>query len=285
MGDFIKTPAPRVVYDSMTKLQKYTSFLFVLGLFSIISLGLGVLFEKTGERYYGYFIDALYPPLYHRQQSPQTHNNILIPVRHIELSRDPERYDDESDRKIITNSLSLKPKSIGLLLTDVWDVTDEPNDGYRNRTIKRTREKIIPLLNKARKAGVTIFHSPNGSPITKDIHVLDNEINLSWLAIFPRKVQTMYFYWLAKSMGVEVLLIAGFSTPLCIFERSIGVRALSRYEGIQYVLVRDATHTWEYSDFGEDVFTRNFISYLEHKYLKTTSVDEITNNVLVNLNE
>jgi hypothetical protein len=57
-------------------------------------------------------------------------------VRHIELSRNPKRYDDESDRKIIENILYLNPKKVGLLLTDVWDFTDEPNDGYRNRSIK-----------------------------------------------------------------------------------------------------------------------------------------------------
>ena len=75
------------------------------------------------------------------------------------------------------------------------------------------------------------------------------------------------------------MLVAGFSTPLCIFERSIGVQALSRYEGIRHVLVKDATHTWEYSDFGNGVFTRTFNEYLEHKDLSTTMVDEIDINI------
>jgi len=45
--------------------------------------------------------------------------------------------------------------------------------------------------------------------------------------------------------------------------------------GVFQTFLKDATHTWEYSDFGKAVFTRTFIEYLEHKYLKTTTVDSI----------
>jgi hypothetical protein len=243
--------------------------LLFLSVFSFAVFSLGVLFSKTGERYFGYFVDSIY------RDSAQIDKTIRIPIRYIELSRDPEIYDDESDRMIIKDTLYINPQNIGLLLIDVWDATNEPNDGYRERTIRRTQGKIIPLLNKARNVGIKIFHSPNGSAITKEIQVLDNETNLSWLTPFPIKMQRMYFYWLAKSKGINTLLIAGYSTPLCVFERPIGVQALSRYEELQMILVRDATHTWEYSDFGKQTFTRTFIEYLEHKYLATTTVDAI----------
>jgi|APSaa5957512535_1039671.scaffolds.fasta_scaffold27011_4 hypothetical protein len=116
--------------------------------------------------------------------------------------------------------------------------------------------------------------------MSKDIQVLDNEIDISWTYKLPFKMQTMYFYFLAKYMGVDTLLIAGYSTPLCVIGRPVGIDTLSSYEGIDLILVRDATHTWEYSDFnGEDTFTRKYIEYLEHAYLPTTTVNGINSLV------
>jgi len=236
---------------------------------------LGVFFTKTAERYFGYLIDSIYGYEHTKQSDSKM---IVFPARHIELSRDYNEYDDEGDRTFIEDTLFVDTHQVGLLLIDVWDVRNEPNDGYRARTMARTRNKIIPLLDKARKSGIHVFHSPNGSAISKDIQVLESETNLSWLTRFPRKMQTMYFYWLAKSRGINTLLIAGYSTPLCVIERPVGIYTLSRYNGIQMVLVRDATHTWEYNDFEEFTFTRRYIEYLEHRFLSTTTVEEIMIN-------
>ena len=184
-------------------------------------------------------------------------------------------YDDENDHQVIEEEVTVTPSNVGLLLIDVWDVSQEGNDSFRTRTEWRTCEFIVPLLETARTNGMKVFHSPNGGPMSQDIEVLGGEVDLSWLTPYPRKFQILYFYWLAKSMGVETLLIAGYSTAACVFVRPIGVLELVKFNGIELILVRDATHNWEYENYEEGTATKTFIQFLEMDYLPSTTTASI----------
>ena len=198
-----------------------------------------------------------------------------LAVRSRQRARKLLVYDDENDHQIIEEEISVIPSKVGLLLIDVWDVSNEGNDSFRIRTERRTREYIVPLLETARKSGMKVFHSPNGGPMTKNIEVLEGEVNLNWLTPYPKKFKILYFYWLAKSMGIETLLIGGYSTAACVFTRPIGILELVKFKGIKLILVRDATHNWEYENYTEGTATKSFIQFLEMDYLPSTTTASI----------
>lgn len=198
-------------------------------------------------------------------------NRVSLKTRKIVLSRDANAFDSEQDSKYVHKFINVKPSETALLLIDVWDMANEPNDGWSERATRHTKNQIVPLITLARKKGIKIFHAYHGAKCSSEIVPQDNEIMIGYNRL-PRFLKTVYFTSLLWKNNIKTLLVAGYSTHKCIFFRPVGIYELSKVFS-NIILVRDATLAFDYTDREESKFV--FTSLIEEEYGCSTTLDDL----------
>ncbi|MCC6443133.1 MAG: cysteine hydrolase family protein [Armatimonadetes bacterium] len=84
---------------------------------------------------------------------------IRIPCRYYRVYTDPGVPCVEENFRFIERTLPLPVKQTALVLVDVWSV--HYIDSWLQRAAEITREKIVPLLQAARRIGMTVVHAPS----------------------------------------------------------------------------------------------------------------------------
>jgi len=93
-------------------------------------------------------------------------NALDLPCRYYRVYTDPEISCDEGNFQFVERQLSLPIEQTALVLVDVWST--HYIDSWLQRATDVTRERIVPLLQAAREAGVTVIHAP--SPFVVERH-------------------------------------------------------------------------------------------------------------------
>ena len=82
-----------------------------------------------------------------------------IPCRYYRVYTDPDVPCDEQSFGFVERDLSIPIEQTALVLVDVWST--HYIDSWLQRATDVTRERIVPLLQAARRAGVTVIHAPS----------------------------------------------------------------------------------------------------------------------------
>ena len=146
----------------------------------------------------------------------------LLEVSSIELSRDSDTYDTEIDSKYILRKREFNQARAAIILIDIWDTSKEPNDGFKERHESFVSNKIVPLINLARKHKIQVIHSLRSSPISKHVLIEPQDIVLE-VDNLPFQMQSLYLHNLLKERGISTLLYARNSTHKCLFDRPDGI--------------------------------------------------------------
>ncbi|MFH1574699.1 MAG: cysteine hydrolase family protein [Acidobacteriota bacterium] len=89
-----------------------------------------------------------------------------VPCRYYRVYTDPDVPCDEKNFGFVERRLTVPVEQAALVLVDVWST--HYIDSWLNRAAAVTREKIAPLLQAARRAGITVVHAP--SPYVVERH-------------------------------------------------------------------------------------------------------------------
>lgn len=93
----------------------------------------------------------------------------------LELTVRRRRMMNVSDPNVESNfhtdevTIDLKPEQTGFVLVDMWDASDLPDEikpgglSFCERAGRITREAIVPALQAAREAGLTVIHAPSAN--------------------------------------------------------------------------------------------------------------------------
>jgi hypothetical protein len=199
---------------------------------------------------------------------------VSLKTRKLDLSRNQQEHDTEKDSRFRYVQHQLVPQQTALVLIDVWDTTDEPNDGFADRHDAYVRDRIVPLINFARSKGIKVIHSPHSYKISERIKVLDEDIVFDNIHL-PEQIQSLYFYRMLKKLNIKTVLYAGNSTHKCLFLRPDGIYGMRKLID-DMILVRDATIAFEYANTVEGEWTKNvFIHFIEDSFGSTTTLPDL----------
>ncbi|KYH40884.1 MAG: hypothetical protein AYL32_009080 [Candidatus Bathyarchaeota archaeon B26-2] len=81
-----------------------------------------------------------------------------IPVRYYYVDSDQEVWRIESKFHYLEKTLSIDPKEAALILLDIWK---EGESSFSKRAAEITLKRIVPVVEAARDAGVTVVHAPS----------------------------------------------------------------------------------------------------------------------------
>jgi nicotinamidase-related amidase len=92
---------------------------------------------------------------------------LSIPCRYYRVYTDDDVSCDEANFRFVERTLPVPVTEAALVLVDVWST--HYIDSWLARAQQVTQEKIVPLLEAARRIGMTIIHAP--SPLVADRYV------------------------------------------------------------------------------------------------------------------
>lgn len=93
-----------------------------------------------------------------------------IPARYYRVYTDSDVPCDEQNFQFVEKTLSIPAEQAALVLVDVWST--HYINSWLNRATEITQQKIVPMLESARNAGVTVIHAP--SPRVVESHHPEN---------------------------------------------------------------------------------------------------------------
>ena len=82
-----------------------------------------------------------------------------LPCRYYRVYTDPDTPCDEGNFHFVERDLPLPVDQTALVLVDLWST--HYIDSWLERATQVTRERIVPLLQAARQAGMTVVHAPS----------------------------------------------------------------------------------------------------------------------------
>lgn len=85
--------------------------------------------------------------------------SITLPVRYCRLDVDPGMRWEEKNFRLAELTWKIDPKEAAFVMVDVWDI--HPYESHLERGAQITRERIAPVAEACRKAGVTVVHAPS----------------------------------------------------------------------------------------------------------------------------
>jgi len=89
-----------------------------------------------------------------------------LPCRYYRVYTDPDVPCDEGNFHHVERDLSLPLDQTALVLVDVW--SDHYIDSWRERAAAITRQRIVPLPQAARDAGMMVIHAPSPRIVESD---------------------------------------------------------------------------------------------------------------------
>ena len=95
---------------------------------------------------------------------------LQIPARYYRVYTDKDTPCNEENFHFVEKTLPIPTEQAAIVLVDVWST--HYIDSWLNRATQITQQKIVPLIEAARKTGVTIIHAP--SPRVVESHHPEN---------------------------------------------------------------------------------------------------------------
>jgi len=126
-------------------------------------------------------------------------------------------------------------KKMALILIDIWK--HHPNKVFKERMTSNVKQKIIPLIELARRHNMIIVHCPHEFPngIADGCNPIRGE----------RVIHTgRELHKYLGECGVKTLLYAGYATNMCILNRPESIPNIEPL-GYNIILLRDCTIAFE----------------------------------------
>lgn len=193
--------------------------------------------------------------------------SFTLTVRDFQPAEQPGGPNTEKDGQHISRSLKTSTAETALVLIDVW--ADHPIKGWQARADENVREKLRPLVDRARESGVLIVHSPHGEAIHPLIKPTANDL------IIDDPDEQVHLDEILKKQGVRHLLYGGYASNMCILGRPTGIFEMAK-RGYEVVFVRDASLAIEAPEFLEEQLTHKVVTYIiEANWGVSTDVDAV----------
>lgn len=161
-------------------------------------------------------------------------STIYLKVRTFKPATNPKKFDTEKDATYQYEFKKIDLSESAIILMDVWE--SHPNDGLTNRIRKNINEKIIPLIETARRKDITLIHAPHQRKIANSIILSEEDIHLDKLLIYSTKAFSEFL----NKKNINTLFYAGYSSNWCLMHRPEGIIAMNKL-GYDTYLIRDCT--------------------------------------------
>ena len=89
-----------------------------------------------------------------------------LPCRYYRVYTDADVPCDEENFEFVERDLSIPLDQTALVLVDVW--SDHYIDSWRKRATEVTHQRIVPLLQAARRVGMLVIHAPSPRIVESD---------------------------------------------------------------------------------------------------------------------
>ena len=90
---------------------------------------------------------------------------IKLPVRYCQLDVDPDVEWEERNFHLKDIVWKIAPRDAALVMVDVWDI--HPYASHMERSARITEERIAPLAEVCRTAGIAVIHAPSPGQAVK----------------------------------------------------------------------------------------------------------------------
>ena len=186
-------------------------------------------------------------------------------IRRIQYAFDGDQ-DSERDATYEFLIRNLKVNETALILIDVW--ASHPIEGWKERAEVNIQDKLYPLLQEARKAGLLVIHAPHGIRIHTLATPLEGEMVLDW----PYDAYQVFDE--LRNRGIKTLIYAGYATNMCVLVRPIGI-IQAKGQNFDVILVRDATIAVETPESLDGEWAhRMAVHFVEANFGYTTTVED-----------
>lgn len=157
------------------------------------------------------------------------------------------------------------------------DIMEEYSvESFNERVKANIKDKIVPLLETARKSGLFIIHAPHGCRIPDEIRPLENEPVMEFTkTIFePDPEETQALHGLLQKRGIKTLFYAGYASNRCLLYRSSGI--VKMYElGYEIIIIRDCSIAFEMPETLEsEMFHTAAVHTVERLFGKSTTLKD-----------
>lgn len=238
---------------NFVRVQKIARYPFVWK-FVIIAFLIGTFFPGDGD-------------LQARRVLALDENEIELPlrVRTIQYSFDGNQ-DSERDATDESLVLNLKVSETALVLIDVW--AWHPIEGWQERAEVKIRDKLYPLLQEARKAGILVIHASHGNPVHPWATPLEGEM------VLEDQYDAYQVFEELRNRGIKTLIYAGYATNMCVLVRPIGM-IQAKGQNFNVILVRDATIAVETPESLDGEWAHKMaVRFVELNFGYTTTVED-----------
>ena len=198
--------------------------------------------------------------------SQEASESISLYTREMIASVDNTIYDTEMDSVYQYQYKDINLDNTAIVLIDIWAY--HPNDGYAERMAVNIENKIVPLLDLARKHNMTIIHAPTSHEISNKASPIDGELVES----YPDKLKRYL-----EQNNISTLIYAGYASNMCLLTKPAGMFNMARL-GYNIILLRDCTIAFELPNTLESEFSNYIaISIMELSIGKTSTLDDLQN--------
>lgn len=165
---------------------------------------------------------------------------------------------------------------MALVLIDTW--ASQEDSEIMDRIDRNIREKLLPLLEAARKHGILIIHAAHNHPIHKLIKPLPGEIVLGSSAEdkINNLSETDQLVNIMKERNIKFLTYAGYVSNMCVLTSGAGLLNM-RERSYMNIFVRDASIAMEMPELLPQELTHAATVFLIelNKWAVTTTVNDM----------
>lgn len=196
----------------------------------------------------------------------------IVPLntRTFRVAGDPDVYDTERHSSYNYETRTLDLNRTALLLIDVRQ--DNPNDGWMERARENMESKIAPLLQLARKHGITVIHAPHYGQIAQLAKPLPDEFVVDSHNLIDDTVELDRYL---RAHNIKTLIYAGYASNECILYRPTGIIKMKEL-GYSIILLRDCTIAVETPESLDDEWAnRMAINTIEMQFGATATLEDL----------
>jgi nicotinamidase-related amidase len=130
------------------------------------------------------------------------------------------------------------------------------------------RDKLYPLLQEARKAGILVIHASHGKPVHPWATPLEGEM------VLEDQYDAYQVFEELRNRGIKTLIYAGYATNMCVLVRPIGM-IQAKEQNFNVILVRDATIAVETPESLDGEWAHKMaVRFVELNFGYTTTVED-----------
>ena len=202
----------------MKWLKRSSKFKLTLVILASMAIGLFVGFLLSYYPGTARFLRNIYDSLPVVQDVETGERIVTLNIRTFRTAGDPDVYDTERDSIYSYETRKLDLNRTALILIDVWQ--DNPNEGWMERAKKNMESKIAPLLQLARKHGITVIHAPHDGQIAQLAKPLPDEFAVDSHNLFDDTVELDRYL---RAHNIKTLIYAGYASNECVLYRPTGI--------------------------------------------------------------